>query len=110
MKQSNLHLKENPTLKDYQKYVHDMVIERGFKDESISELLMLMMEECGELARACRKHTNVKSDANRLNHENLEHELADILMYTIAIANKFDINLEAAFRSKEEINKLRQWA
>lgn len=110
MKQSNLHLKANPTLKDYQKYVSDMILERGFKDESISELLMLMMEECGELARACRKYTSAKSDIHRQEKDNLEHELADIFMYTLAIANKFDLDLEKAFRSKEEINKLRNWA
>lgn len=106
---SNLHLKNSPTLADYQKYVADMIIERGFKDESISELLMLMMEECGELARACRKHTSVKSDTARQEKDMLEHELADILMYTLAIANKFGVDLEKAFRDKEEINKKRVW-
>lgn len=106
---SNLHLKNSPTLADYQKYVADMIIERGFKDESISELLMLMMEECGELARACRKHTSVKSDTARREKDMLEHELADILMYTLAIANKFGVDLEKAFRDKEEINKKRVW-
>jgi NTP pyrophosphatase (non-canonical NTP hydrolase) len=106
---SKLHLPANPTLANYQKYVADMIVERGFKDESIAELLMLLMEECGELARACRKHTSVKSDAAREEKEMLEHELADILMYTLAIANKFGVDLEKAFRDKEEINKKRIW-
>jgi len=86
-----------------------MVIERGFKDESISELLMLLMEECGELARACRKHTSAKTDAARPDKEKVDHELADILMYTLAIANYFNLDLEKAFREKEEINKQRTW-
>lgn len=107
---SNLHLPENPGLKDFQKYVSTMILERGFQDETIQDLLMLLLEECGELARACRKHTNIKSDASRQNHELLEHELADVFMYILAIANKFDINLEKAFRDKEDINKKRNWA
>lgn len=86
-----------------------MIIERGFKDESVSELLMLLMEESGELARACRKHTTVKSDTSREAKDQIDHELADILMYVFAIANKFDIDLEKAFRDKEEINKKRIW-
>jgi len=106
---SNLHLKANPTLPDYQKYVSEMILERGFQDESISELLMLLMEECGELARACRKHTSAKTDAARDNKEKIDHELADILMYTLAISNHFNLDLEKAFREKEEINKQRAW-
>ncbi|MCC6643375.1 hypothetical protein IT411_01380 [Candidatus Peregrinibacteria bacterium] len=106
---SKLHLKANPTLQDYQQYVRDMIEERGFKDETIQDLLMLLMEECGELARACRKYTSIKSDANREQQENLQHELADILMYVFAIANKYQLDLEKAFRDKEEINKQRIW-
>lgn len=86
-----------------------MIKERDFIDQNISELLMLLMEECGELARACRKHTSVKSDTARETQNNLSHELADIFMYVLAIANKYDINLETAFREKEEINKKRSW-
>ena len=107
---SKLHLPENPNLKDYQKYVREMILERGFKDETIQDLLMLLLEECGELARACRKHTNIKSDTARQNNEQLEHELADVFMYILSIANKFNIDLEKAFRDKEEINKKRDWA
>jgi len=68
---------------------------------------MLLLEECGELARACRKHTSIKSDIERDEKELLDHELADVLMLTLDIANKFGINLEKAFREKEEINKKR---
>jgi NTP pyrophosphatase (non-canonical NTP hydrolase) len=86
-----------------------MIIERGFKDESISELLMLLMEECGELARACRKHTKVKSSDNHQGQDLLEHELADVFLYLISISNYFKIDLEKAVRDKEEINKQRTW-
>ncbi len=108
---SNLHLPQDPTLPDYQQYIREMILERGFKDQSISELLMLLMEECGELARACRKHTAVQSDITRETHkDSIDHELADCLMYILAISNHFDIDLERAFREKEEINKKRIWS
>ena len=106
---SKLILPANPTLADYQKYINDMIIQRGFEKETIAELLMLLMEECGELARACRKHTSIKTDTTRDKQDSLAHELADILMYVFAIANKYDIDLEKAFREKEEINKQRIW-
>jgi len=31
------------------------------------------------------------------------------LIYICAIANRFDIDLEEAFRKKEEVNKKRNW-
>ena len=39
----------------------------------------------------------------------IDEELADILIYVCAIANRCEINLEDAFRRKEEINKKRIW-
>ena len=109
MSKKALYLKTKPTLADYQKYIKQMIAERGFQDESIAELLMLLMEECGELARACRKFTSLKSDSKRLEKENIDLELADIFMYILAISNKFEIDLEQAFRKKEAINKQRIW-
>jgi NTP pyrophosphatase (non-canonical NTP hydrolase) len=39
----------------------------------------------------------------------VEEELADIIIYLSSIANRYNINLETAFRNKEEINKKREW-
>lgn len=36
-------------------------------------------------------------------------ELADLIIYLCAIANRYEIDLEQAFREKEEINKERTW-
>lgn len=106
---SDLSLKQNPTLSDFQKYVGDMVIERGFDDETVSDVFMLFLEECGELAKAARKSTNMHTDDKSAVH-NLEHEAADVFIYLIDICNHFNIDLEKAFREKEEINKLRTWS
>ncbi len=39
----------------------------------------------------------------------IEEEIADVFIFTLAIANKCNIDLEQAFRDKEEINKKRSW-
>ncbi len=101
-------LQENPTLKDFQKYIEEMVRERGFTDETIPELFMLFLEECGEMAKAARKLEKVKSDPNSKEHL-LEEEIADVFIYLLDICNKFNIDLEKAFREKEKINKKRTW-
>lgn len=102
-------LKQNPTLKDYQKYVEELIKERGFDDETVQELFMLLIEEVGEMTKAARKASGMHIDrSSKL--ENLGHEMADVLIYLFDIANHFNIDLEQAFREKEEINKKRQWS
>ncbi len=105
---SNLFLKENPTLKDYQNYVAEMIEERGFDKETTPELFMLLLEECGEFAKAARKSAAIKSDDNSKKYD-LGHEAVDVLIYLLDICNHFNVDLEKAFREKEEINKKRTW-
>jgi NTP pyrophosphatase (non-canonical NTP hydrolase) len=107
-KQSELFLKQQPTLKDYQQYVRDLVEERGFKKESIPEIFMLLSEEIGEMAKAARKCSDMKVDASSRKPV-LELEIADVFVYLLDICNQFDIDLEKAFRDKEKINKKRTW-
>ncbi len=105
---SKLFLKENPVLNDYQQYLRDLVKERGFQDETLPELFMLLSEEVGELAKAARKYTNIKSDENSHKPE-VDLEAADVFMYLLDICNYLNVDLEKAFRDKEEINKKRVW-
>ncbi len=105
---SNLALTEDPTLRDLQDYVARMVVERGFDKETVPEMFMLFLEECGELAKAARKTQTIKTDKHS-EHFHLGHEAADVLIYLLYICNRFDIDLEQAFRDKEEINKQRSW-
>lgn len=108
MKKSKLKLKENPTLEDFQKYVQFMVEERGFEGASISQIFMLFLEECGELAKASRKAKNMKVDKSSEVFE-VADEVADVFIYLLRICNFFEIDMEDAFRKKEEKNKLRAW-
>lgn len=108
MNKSNLILKNNPTLHDFQDYVTKLVKERGFDKEKVSEIFMLFMEECGEMAKAARKTQKIKSDKNSEKFH-LENEVADVFIYLLDICNYYNIDLEKAFRDKEEINKIRSW-
>ena len=101
-------LKKNPTLNDFQNYVVELEKERGFDHQSVVEKCLLLGEEIGELFKAVRKKQQIKID-NNSKFTSVGEELADILIYICAIANRFDINLEDAFRKKEEINKNRKW-
>jgi NTP pyrophosphatase (non-canonical NTP hydrolase) len=96
------------TLSNLQKYVHELEIERGFIDQSLLQKCLLLGEEIGELYKAIRKTVNISTDKNS-DTFHVEEELADILIYVCAIANRCDIDLEDAFRKKEEINKKRTW-
>ena len=39
----------------------------------------------------------------------VDEELADVLIYLCAIANRLDISLDEALRKKEAINETRSW-
>lgn len=108
MAESKLFLKENPTLADFQQYVKEMKAERGFKVEPIYECCLLA-EEVGELISAVRKNTKGGSIGSGSVAGSVKLELADVLIYLCSIANIHGINLEEAFREKEEINKQRTW-
>ena len=102
-------LKLNPTLADYQEYVVKLEDERGFSEQSVKEKCLLLGEEIGELFKAIRKQEGVKIDVNS-KFGSIDEELADILIYVCAIANRYKIDLETAFRKKEKINHQRVWS
>lgn len=107
---SSLHLKESPTLADLQQYVADMMEERNFRSdkEYLAKRFMLLVEEVGELAKAARKEAGMKF-AENTQTANAAHEAADVLIVLLGLCNMLDIDLEQAFREKEELNKQRTW-
>lgn len=105
---NELELKTDPTLRDFQEYVKKLEADRGFTQQNAIEKCLLLGEEMGELFKAVRKTVKLKTDVNA-NISGIDEELADIMIYLCAIANRFDIDLERAFREKEEYNKKRNW-
>ncbi|MDB5259109.1 MAG: hypothetical protein JWO73_317 [Candidatus Taylorbacteria bacterium] len=102
-------LKENPTLADIQEYVGVLERELGF-DKTTTNLQSALQlgEEVGELFKAIRKAEKMRV-AGDAKIGSIDEELADILIFISAIANRYSIDLEKALRNKEEINKKREW-
>jgi len=95
-------------LADIQQYVAEMARQRGFDDETVAQKFMLLGEEVGELARAARKSAGIKV-ANDTAKAELGSEAADVLFVLLNICNKLDVDLEAAFKTKEAKNSQRTW-
>lgn len=109
-KRAKTPLKPSPTIADLQKFVENMVKTRGFSEEGLTDVALLLVEEVGELARAIRFKTGLKVPVERLKSvKSLESELADCLVYLLDLANLANIDLEQAFRAKECLNAQRKW-
>jgi len=102
-------LKERPTLKDLQIYMQKMCDERGWNDITYSERFLLFTEEVGELAKSMRKAKGLFGEPAKQKRFELEEEFADVLSYLLDLANRFDVDLETAFRQKEKVNEERLW-
>jgi NTP pyrophosphatase (non-canonical NTP hydrolase) len=101
-------LKSKPRLGDFQKYVAKSEKERGFEKDTVLQKCLLLGEEVGELFKSVRKSQGLKLDKHA-KLVSVEDELTDVFIYLCAIANRTGIDLEKAFRSKEEKNKRRVW-
>lgn len=67
-----------------------------------------MVEEFGEVARAVGTLEGQPVDPEgRI--ADLGGEAIDVLLMLISIGNRYDIDLEEAFRAKEERNNARRW-
>lgn len=101
-------LSQGASLGDLQAYVRRCEIERGFAEQSGLEKCLLLGEEVGELFRAVRRASGMLTDPESRTAD-VSEELADILNYLLAIANRFDVDLDTAFREKERTNRARSW-
>lgn len=101
-------LDANASLAHIQEYVRKLEAERGFTGNTIQQSALLLGEEIGELFKALRRQQKMSLDLKSV-VGSVDEELADMLIYICSIANRLNIDLEAAFRAKEEINKQRVW-
>jgi NTP pyrophosphatase (non-canonical NTP hydrolase) len=88
--------------------VEELEKERGFSEQPVIQKCLLLGEEVGELFKAVRKQQKIALDqASKVG--TVPEELADIFIYLCSIANRYGIDLEQAFRDKEEENHKRVW-
>jgi NTP pyrophosphatase (non-canonical NTP hydrolase) len=99
---------QNASLSAFQQYVHQIMKERGFDDERVSQKFMLLLEEAGEFAQASRKNANL-AQATDTAVESLSDAAADIFTILLDICNKLNVDLEKAFIAREHKNQSRTW-
>jgi NTP pyrophosphatase (non-canonical NTP hydrolase) len=101
-------LEQNQSLEEIQRYVAEMEKERGFSGRPVIEQCLQLGEEVGEVFKAVRKQEKMRLDPNSAVGD-VGEELADVLIYLCAIANRLDIDLADALRNKEAVNETRTW-
>jgi len=110
-----IELPEGAPMRDYQTYVHELEALHGWLDVDLVHNCFLMGEEVGELFKAVRRvetmfeqggEAAADLDARR---EEVGDEIVDVLNYLLAIANRLDVDVEAAFRRKNAVNQARTW-
>lgn len=104
-----LPLKQAAALDDLQCYVAEMEKERGFSNRDVLQQCLLLGEEVGKLFKAVRKHKKMRIGTTSITGT-VDEELADVLIYLCAIANRLGISIDDALRRKEALNETRTWA
>lgn len=108
-------LDEGAPMRAYQRYVHDLETMHGWLDVDLVHNCFLLGEEMGELFKAVRRVERLFDEAGRAPVEleqrraEVGDEVVDVLNYLLAIANRLDIDVEAAFRKKNTENQARTW-
>ena len=90
-------------LERLQHYYRTTAQRRGWSNESARDTLLLLTEELGELARSVRKLEGLarhQPDAAT----DVRHELADMQLYLVHLANGLGLDLAQAVTDKERIN------
>jgi NTP pyrophosphatase (non-canonical NTP hydrolase) len=89
-------------IRKLQEYVAAKIVERGFEDETLHERLLLLMEEVGELAKACRKISGMNIDQHREITNVVGEEVADVINLVFAVGIELGLDIEKEFCEKEE--------
>jgi len=103
-------LPPNATMADYQKYVHGLEGYHGWLDVDLIHNCFLMGEEVGELFKAIRRHLKYYERPDSGDSVgDVAEEIVDVFNYLLALANRLEIDVEAAFRDKNTRNLARSW-
>ncbi len=87
------------------KYLQNYIKQKDYNPELLKDYFLKLSEEVGELSRAMRKGLKAGNLENIKG--TIDEELWDVVYYTLAIANLYDIDLEQVIKAKEEMNQIR---
>lgn len=96
------------SLAQVQAYVRQTCIERGFASHSAEQKFVKLLEELGELAQISAKKVGLSTSKQR-NQTTIAAEAADVFIVFLDLCNKLGIDLDQAFRAKEQVNQKRKW-
>jgi NTP pyrophosphatase (non-canonical NTP hydrolase) len=99
---------QDAALAAYQQYIKQVMSERGFDDETVSQKFMLLLEESGEFAKAAREKASL-AQATDADTEDMNDAAADVFAILLDICNHLHLNLEKAFINREHKNQTRTW-
>jgi len=105
-----IELSHNAAMSEYQHYVALLEEMKGWTDANIERNCFLMGEEVGELFAAVRRLEGAKATDREARVAHVGEEIVDVMNYLLAIANRLEIDLEAAFRKKNTVNQSRTWS
>lgn len=106
-----IELPEGAPLSAYQRYVHELEALHGWLGADLVTNCFLMGEEVGELFAAVRRVHRLPPDHpdRPARVAAVGEEIVDVLNFLLAVANRLDIDVEAAFREKNARNQQRTW-
>lgn len=87
------------------RYLQNYIKQKDYNPELLKDYFLKLSEEVGELSRAMRK--GIKAQDSENIKGTIDEELWDVIYYTIAIANLYDIDLEQVIKIKEKMNQVR---
>ena len=87
------------------KYLQNYIKQKDFHPELLKDYFLKLAEEVGELSRAMRK--GLKAQNSEDIKETIDEELWDVIYYSIAIANLYNIDLEQVIKRKAQISEAR---
>lgn len=104
-------LQESNTLREVQQYIKAVNTARGFEGQPVQDIMLLLTEEIGELAKSIRKTaTNMSTDINKqYNYDTVESEVSDCFYVLTGICNRLGIDLFTCIKEKEKENIHRVW-
>lgn len=86
-------------------YLQSYIRSKDHHPERTTDYFLKLSEEVGELAEAIRKGL-VRADGAPVKGT-IDEELWDVIYYALALANCYDIDLEAVIKDKEDINNVK---
>ena len=93
------------SLTDIQDLIQQQSVRLGFDNETTQQLILMAVEEIGELAAIERRRSGLIAAHQR--NKDFAGEIADLLIYTISIANNEKVCIQKSLLEKMSLNEKR---